>query len=58
MLMSMKVMLVSAEWNVDGDDVGKGRMEMVRKDRDDVDKTRLEVMLRSTEEIEDGNDAG
>lgn len=32
-------------------------MEVVRKDRDDVDKTRLEVMLRSTEEIEDGNDA-
>lgn len=51
-------MLVSAEWNVDGDDVGEGRMEVVRKDRDDVDKTRLEVMLRSTEEIEDGNDAG
>lgn len=29
-----------------------------RKDRDDVDKKRLEVMLRSTEKVEDGNDAG
>lgn len=41
-----------------GDDVGEGTMEVVRKDRDDVGKARLEVMLRSTEKIEDENDAG